>query len=138
MHTHTTQHNLLLQPVVADINAYSNIVEQAKMAGEALKGGADVNQGIRIEEKLAAILTQFSHLGAAAKIRMDELEDAKKNAGAYESQSSLLEKWLASMEGKLSEMGPLTVASQPLGRQEQGMKVCWDVVWIGSKEIRYM
>ena len=110
------------KPVVADINAYSNIVEQAKMAGEALKGGADVTQGIRIEEKLADILTQFSHLGAAAKIRMNELEEAKKSAVAYESHSSLLEKWLATMEGKLSEMDPLTVASQPLGRQEHEMK----------------
>ena len=126
-----------MQPVVADINAYSNIVEQAKMAGEALKGGADVTQGIRIEEKLADILTQFSHLGAAAKIRMNELEEAKKSAVAYESHSSLLEKWLATMEGKLSEMDPLTVASQPLGRQEHEMKVCW-VLWIWLRAIGYI
>lgn len=93
------------------------------MAGEALKGGADISQQTRIEEKLAAILTQFSQLGAAAKTRMDDLEDAKKSAAAYENQSGLLEKWLASIERKLLEMGPLAIASQPLKRQEGVTKV---------------
>ena len=118
------------------------------MAGDALKGGADIIQQTRIEEKLVAILTQFSQLGAAAKARMNELEDAKKSAAAYESQSSLVEKWLLNMEGKLSEIGPLTIASQPLKRQEEGIKVRRYVlnlegtgrdalrlsrVWVGSK-----
>ena len=51
------------------------------------------------------------------------MEDALDKASVYEGRCDEFDQWLVTVEAKLKAWEPLTIASQPLTRQEQELKV---------------
>ena len=52
-----------------------------------------------------------------------ELEDALKKAGEYEGRCDEFDQWLGEAETRLRSRDPLSIASQPLSRQEEEIRV---------------
>ena len=98
-------------------------MEQVKTIGSALIEESDQDERQKIQNKLESLTSQFSQLQSAAQTRMSDLEDALKRATEYEDQSNTFDKWLQDAEGRLSSWEPHSIASQPLKRQLEAIKV---------------
>ena len=112
------------QPILNDISTYSNLLEQAKKVGGALIGDANQAEKQKIEARIRALEEQFESLQQAAQTRMTGLEDAMGKATTYENQSDEFDRWMRKMEKKMGGRDPFPIASQPLEREMQLIKVC--------------
>ena len=106
-----------------DIEAYGSTVEQARTIGGALIEESDPEEKQKIQTRLEALVQHFSQLKSTTQTRMADLEDALQKATAYENQSNEFDKWLKSVEGKLSSWEPFSIASQPLKTQLEAIEV---------------
>ena len=102
-------------------------MDQVKMMGSALIGESNPEEQQKIQARIEALTSQFAALDTAAQTRMTRLEDALQKATVYEDQSNQFDKWLHGVEGKLSSWKPFSIASQPLKRQLEAIKVTYHV-----------
>lgn len=100
-------------------------MDQVKMMGSALIGESNPEEQQKIQARIEALTSQFAALDTAAQTRMTRLEDALQKATVYEDQSNQFDKWLHGVEAKLSSWEPFSIASQPLKRQLEAIKVIY-------------
>ena len=98
-------------------------MEQVKTMGGALIGESNPEEQQKIQARIDTLTSQFAALDTAAQTRMTRLEDALQKATVYEDQSNQFDKWLHGVEAKLSSWEPFSIASQPLKRQLEAIKV---------------
>ena len=98
-------------------------MDQVKTMGGALIGESNPEEQQKIQARIDALTSQFAALDTAAQTRMTRLEDALQKATVYEDQSNQFDKWLHGVEAKLSSWEPFSIASQPLKRQLEAIKV---------------
>ena len=91
--------------------------------GGALIGESNPEEQQKIQARIDTLTSQFAALDTAAQTRMTRLEDTLQKATVYEDQSNQFDKWLHSVEAKLSSWEPFSIASQPLKRQLEAIKV---------------
>ncbi len=122
----------VLQHILSDVAAYSATVEQAKAIGHSLVDESKPEESQKVTGRLEALTTQFRQLESVAQTRMARLEAALKCAAAYEDVGSEFNGWLVDAEGRLGSLEQLAIASQPLQRQLEEVKVQYTL------RIRYM
>ena len=84
---------------------------------------SDPEEKAKIQAHLEKLTSQFTQLQQSAQTRMSGLKDALQKATVYEEQSNEFDKWLIDMEERLAAWEAFPIASQPMKRQLEAVKV---------------
>jgi uncharacterized coiled-coil DUF342 family protein len=106
------------KPILTDVAAYGETVEKTRALGSSLKEESEEEEREKIDRRLEALSLQFAELQNAADERMRGLEEALDRAREYERRCDEVDQWLGQAETRLRSRDPLSIASQPLTRQE--------------------
>lgn len=112
-----------MQPIESDITAYASSLEQAKIIGSSVLDESDPEEAEKVQGRLFTLAEQFSQLQEMSQSRLSAMEDALKKAAPYEMQCDEFDKWLMDAEARLAAWEPDSIASQPLRRQLETIKV---------------
>ncbi len=99
------------------------MVEQARTMGTTLMKESDPEEQEKIQARLEVVTSQFSQLQKAVQERMANLENALQKAVVYEERSNSFERWLGEAEGRLEAWEPFPIASQPMMKHVEALKV---------------
>jgi len=77
----------------------------------------------KVEDRIAALTSQFAQLQEVSQRRMARLKQALADSTKYERQCEKFEEWLKEAEKQMKDMPPFSMLSQPLKTQLELVEV---------------
>ncbi|CAI8055157.1 Microtubule-actin cross-linking factor 1, isoforms 1/2/3/5 [Geodia barretti] len=136
------------KPILTDVAAYGETVEKTRALGSSLKEESEEEEREKIDRRLEALSCQFAELQNAAdeRMRVDKVANPHpiaincsfgcaiilsivrtvlqvwrrlwRELGSTRGGVTVVDQWLGQAESRLRSRDPLSIASQPLTRQE--------------------